>query len=226
MKIAVMQPYFFPYIGYFQLINYADAFVNLDHVSFMKSSYMTRNKLRNDTPINIGVLNGSQNRSCIEVYIDKNDYLLRKFRRKLEINYGNSLFYKTVLEEVILPWMEFIESEDGISISRANVFSIKLIMKYLNINTEFIDSSLGLTHNKSAQGQIDIVKHFEGDVYVNPVGGKVLYSKEFFEKSGLELRFLEMNQNAIENANLSILHHLFVCEKEHIAMTLNNFKLI
>ena len=47
MKIGIMQPYFFPYIGYFQLINEVDVYVNLDHVSFMKRSYMTRNTLKN-----------------------------------------------------------------------------------------------------------------------------------------------------------------------------------
>ena len=48
MKIGVMQPYFFPYLGYFQLINEVDVYVNLDHVSFMKRSYMTRNILKNN----------------------------------------------------------------------------------------------------------------------------------------------------------------------------------
>ena len=53
MKIGVMQPYFFPYLGYFQLINEVDVYVNLDHVSFMKRSYMTRNTLKNNVAINI-----------------------------------------------------------------------------------------------------------------------------------------------------------------------------
>lgn len=44
-----MEPYFFPYLGYFQLISAVDTYVNLDHVSFMKRSYMTRNKLKNQS---------------------------------------------------------------------------------------------------------------------------------------------------------------------------------
>jgi hypothetical protein len=49
MKVGIMQPYFFPYFGYFQLINEVDVYVNLDHVSFMKRSFMTRNKIKNET---------------------------------------------------------------------------------------------------------------------------------------------------------------------------------
>ena len=47
MRVGIMQPYFFPYIGYFQLIDAVDIYVNLDHVSFMKRSYMTRNSIKN-----------------------------------------------------------------------------------------------------------------------------------------------------------------------------------
>ena len=53
--IGIMQPYFFPYIGYFQLIQSVDSYVNLDHVAFMKRSYMTRNVLKNEIPISIPV---------------------------------------------------------------------------------------------------------------------------------------------------------------------------
>ena len=69
MKIGIMQPYFFPYIGYFQLMQEVDLYVNLEHVSFMKRSYMTRNTIKNNTPINIPVSNGSQNKTCIEVKV-------------------------------------------------------------------------------------------------------------------------------------------------------------
>lgn len=54
-SVAIMQPYFFPYLGYFQLIDSVDVYVNLDHVSFMKRSYMTRNVLKNDTAIQVRV---------------------------------------------------------------------------------------------------------------------------------------------------------------------------
>lgn len=226
MKIAVMQPYFFPYLGYFQLINYADVFVNLDHVSFMKSSYMTRNTIKNNTPINIGVLKASQNKRCKDVLIDPNEFWIGKFKRKLELNYGNSEYFNLVYDEIIGPWTEFIVSENRPSISMANSVSTLLVMRYLGITTKYIDSSEGVTDNKSARGQIDIVKHFGGETYVNPVGGKHLYQRDYFLDLGLNLEFLEMEKTHIDEPNLSILHHLCTRERQLVQQSLKNYKIL
>ena len=83
-----MQPYFFPYIGYFQLIDAVDIYVNLDHVSFMKSSYMTRNTLKNNTPFNIPCIGGSQNKKCTEVMVQADKQWFGKFYKTLEHLYG------------------------------------------------------------------------------------------------------------------------------------------
>ena len=82
MKIGIMQPYFFPYIGYFQLIHAVDTYIVLDHVAFMKRSYMTRNTLKNNTPINIPVSGGSQNKSCREVTVLADEKWFNTFKFK------------------------------------------------------------------------------------------------------------------------------------------------
>lgn len=226
MKIAVMQPYFFPYLGYFQLINHVDIFVNLDHVSFMKASYMTRNILKNNTPINIGVFKASQNKKCNEVLIDPNEFWIGKFERKLELNYGKSKSYSIVIEDIVKPWIDFIRTEQKPSISSSNSFITQSIMKYLGITTEFIESSDGVTLNKSAMGQIDLVKHFGGITYVNPVGGRHLYTKDYFLELGLGLEFLEMDKMSIDSPSLSILHHLFTCDKNVVQQALNGYRVL
>ena len=226
MKIAVMQPYFFPYLGYFQLINYADIFVNLDHVSFMKGSYMTRNTLKNNIPINIGVIRASQNKSCKETYVDQSEYWISKFQRKIELNYKKSPFFDGVSELILNPWIEFLKSREMMSISAVNRFSTQRIMEYLDISTQYIDSSDGLTHNQSAQGQIDIVKYFNGSTYINPIGGKELYKKSYFQEFNLGLEFVEMNQNSLPDSNLSILHHLFTQQKKVVQHALNTYKIV
>ena len=81
MRVAIMQPYFFPYLGYFQLIDAVDVYVNLDHVSFMKRSYMTRNQIKNNTTINIPVSGGSQNKTCLEVNALTDEKWFIKFER-------------------------------------------------------------------------------------------------------------------------------------------------
>jgi hypothetical protein len=121
MKIGVMQPYFFPYIGYFQLINAVDVYVNLDHVSFMKRSYMVRNTLKNNTPINIPVLDGSQNKTCAEVNASADEKWFKKFERTLELLYKKDNNDQIILDEIILPWKNSILSINRpISISEFN----------------------------------------------------------------------------------------------------------
>ena len=85
MKVGIMQPYFSPYFGYFQLIGAVDTYVNLDHVSFMKRSYMTRNRIKDETPINIPVYEGSQNKKCSEIFVNFESQYLDKFKKKKEV---------------------------------------------------------------------------------------------------------------------------------------------
>ena len=70
MKIAVMQPYFMPYLGYFQLIEAVDVWVNMDHVSFQKGSYMNRNVVAEGAAIRVPLLGASQNKNTRETAID------------------------------------------------------------------------------------------------------------------------------------------------------------
>ena len=91
MRVGIMQPYFFPYLGYFQLIKEVDVYVNLDHVSFMKRSYMTRNNLKDNTPINLVLNNASQNRKCNEVMVNFENNYINKFKKTLHHLYNKSL---------------------------------------------------------------------------------------------------------------------------------------
>ena len=85
-----MQPYFFPYIGYFQLIHCVNTYVNLDHVSFMKRSYMTRNILKNNTPINVNVWGASQNKKCNEIlYYFTIEIAINEFFYQKQLTFGD-----------------------------------------------------------------------------------------------------------------------------------------
>ena len=96
--VGIMQPYFFPYIGYFQLIHCVDTYVNLDHVSFMKRSYMTRNTLKNNTTININVWKASQNKKCNEIYVNFENNYIPKFLKTLENLYSKESHYETIFK--------------------------------------------------------------------------------------------------------------------------------
>jgi hypothetical protein len=226
MKIGIMQPYFFPYIGYFQLIEAVDVYVNLEHVSFMKRSYMTRNQLKNNTNINIPVLGGSQNKTCLEVEVLVDKKWFTKFEKTLETLYKKEPYYNIILDEIIQIWKEnIININRPVSISECNFSSIYYICNYLDIKPKFY-SSQGITDKKKNEGLQEIVKYYNGDTYINAIGGQKLYSKENFASQGIDLKFIQMGDIKIDNPYMSILDLLFRYSKEHIQEQIKNCTLI
>lgn len=217
-----MQPYFFPYIGYFQLIHCVDTYVNLDHVSFMKRSYMTRNTLKNNTTINVNVWKASQNKKCNEIYVNFENNYIPKFLKTLENLYSKESHYKTILNEIILP--EFIDRK--ITISKFNLNLIKRICNYLDIKTKIIDTSENLTKLKKGEGLKEITKHFNSKSYINAIGGQSLYNKEDFKNDNIQLNFIEMGNIVFDNKYTSILDLLFRYNKEYIKEEITKYKLI
>jgi hypothetical protein len=226
MRVGIMQPYFFPYIGYFQLIDAVDIYVNLDHVSFMKRSYMTRNSIKNNIPINIPVSGGSQNKTCKEVTVLADNKWWDTFEKTLAGAYKKEPQCQVVLDEVLLPWKNNICTLDRpISISEFNFLSIYFICKYLDINARFYSSD-GLTTRKKNEGLQDITKYFNGTTYINAIGGQALYNKEDFASQDIDLYFLKMGDIEFENPYSSILDLLFTYPKEHIQQQLKKYTLI
>jgi len=222
MKIGIMQPYFFPYIGYFQLIHCVNTYVNLDHVSFMKRSYMTRNILKNNTPINVNVWGASQNKKCNEIYVNFENNYIFNFLKTLKNLYSKESNYNIILNDIILP--EFINRE--VTISEFNLNLIKRICNYLDIQTKIINTSNGLTTLKKEEGLKSITKQFGSNVYINAIGGQSLYNKEDFKNDNIELNFIKMGDVDFDNKNSSILDLLFRYDKSHIQKQIVNYKLI
>jgi len=215
-----MQPYFFPYLGYFQLIHSVDKYVNLDHVSFMKRSYMTRNILKNEQ-INVCVYGASQNKKCNEIFVNFENNFNKKFFLKLQHLYSKSTYYEQTIS-IIKPLFE----EKNISISEFNLNIIKSICDFLDIKTQIISTSSGLTDLKKGEGLKDITLKLGGDQYVNAIGGQKLYNKEDFRLSKIDLSFIEMGDINIENRYSSILDILFNYPKEHIKKEITKYNLI
>lgn len=222
MKVGIMQPYFFPYFGYFQLISAVDTYVNLDHVSFMKRSYMTRNKIKGETPINIPVQGGSQNKKCSEIFVTLETQYIDKFKKKIYYLYGKNPLYDEINQGIIEPCFQ----EGVITISEFNLRIIKKICEYLEIETKIVDTSEGLTDRKKEEGLKEIVKKEGGSVYLNAIGGRKLYSKEDFKSNGIDLYFIEMGEVKFDNPYSSILDLLYTYDQKHLKEELKNYKLV
>jgi hypothetical protein len=222
MIIGVMQPYFFPYIGYFQLIDAVDIYVNLDHVSFMKASYMTRNTLKNNTNISVPVIGGSQNKKCNEVIVKSDDKFIINFPKTIHHLYSKEKNYKDIIQQIFTTDINSL----GYSISQINLFYVKKICEYLDIKTKIINSSEDLTIRKKNEGLQDIIKYFKGDTYINAIGGQKLYTKDDFASQNIDLKFIKMGNIKFDNPYSSILDLLFRYDKEYIKTELKNYTLI
>lgn len=222
MKIGIMQPYFFPHIAYFQLISAVDIYVNLDHVSFMKRSYMVRNRVKNNVPININVKASSQNKACTDVMADTSNKYIDKFIRTMSFLYGKQLNYELIMKEIIEPNFKVTDK----TISQFNLDIIKSICNFLDIKTKIIDSSHNITDKKKGDGLIDIANKNRASVYINSIGGIALYDKKYFKEFGIDLLFLKSKDLEFKDNTISILDLLFMYNRDDIINQINNYELI
>lgn len=189
MKVAIMQPYFLPYIGYFQLLNYVDKFVIYDDIQYTKKGWINRNRIRTGDMITIPIKKASD-------YLDIQDRFLSddwsKQRKKLE----NKIYSCYIKSENYSEGSSLLESI--LHFQEKNLFkfifnSINTVNNYLNIHTEIIkSSSLKRSRELKAQDSVlQICKMLEADTYVNLTGGRDLYCKNYFEANNVELKFIE-----------------------------------
>lgn len=193
MKIALMQPYFMPYIGYFQLINSVDLFILCDNMQYTKRGWFNRNRLLNngkDFPFTIPLSkNNSSYINVDQISLAKNSIKERsKILKQITCFYKNAPFYEQNYPIIRRP---FLRDEDNLF--RFNYSAIIDLTKSLNIKTDImICSKLKIDHSLKAQDRIiEACKYLGADTYINSFGGKDLYSEEFFKKNGIELKFIK-----------------------------------
>lgn len=230
-KVAVMQPYLFPYIGYFQLINACDCFINFDDVKYIKKGWINKNYiLSNSKPLlfSMPLEKASQNKSIREINICDDPNWKRKFLLTLQFSYEKAEYYK-----IIIKLIKDILNFENRNLSEFLLNSIKKISDYLSVSTEIIDSSSVFKNSdlKSEKRIIDICRQCEADEYINPIGGVELYSKQAFESEGIKLNFLKSGSITYRQfgnkfiENLSIIDILMLNNKRKIREFLNTYEL-
>ena len=232
MKIGIMQPYFFPYIGYWQLLNAVDKYVIYDDVNYIKGGWINRNRIlinKEAKYFNVKLNGASPNKLINEVEISNDNIWQKKLLKTVEENYKKAPFFKEVF-----PIIEKIIENDEKNLAKYLEFSIKEICKYLDIKTELILSS-DLKKDNSLKGKdkvIAICKELKGIEYYNAIGGQELYSFEEFKSNGIELKFLkteEINYQQFSNEFVPYLSSLDVMmfnSKEKVKEFLNNYSLV
>lgn len=191
MKVAIMQPYLFPYIGYWQLINAVDRFVLLDDVNYIVRGYINRNSiLINGEPhkFAIPIQKASQNRLIKDTKLNFQETDKKKFITMIDNAYKKAPYYQDVMP--LIEKIIFHEEEDLTAYINK---SIEVIGEYLDICTDICRSSQ-IQKDISLKAQeriVEICKKLQADVYINPCGGRELYVHERFEEEGIQLFFLD-----------------------------------
>lgn len=225
-----MQPYFMPYIGYWQRIKAVDIHVLYDDVQYIKGGWINRNRIilqHQVHNINVPLIGASPNKRINEVVVDNRALLQKKLLKTLEQAYCKAEFFNEAMS-VLGP---IITSEES-NLAKYLANEIREICRYLGINTKLLCSS-ELNKDNSLKGQekvIEICRLLQGKEYINASTGEHLYSREDFKNSGLCLKFIK-DQSTVHYPqsvkdfipSLSIIDVMMNCSREKITELLDDY---
>lgn len=190
MKIflAANQPYFLPYLGYFQLINAVEKFLLLDNFQYEKGGWINRNRIMRDGKVHyitIPLHHTSPHRLIKELNLLTTPYHLT---RSIE-----SAYRKTEQFNKVYPLIEAMLNYPDRRLNYFLLNSLQIVCDYLGISTPLILNSerKDETSLKGEERVIHLCKSMGADTYINAFGGQELYSKERFAQEGIELRFIK-----------------------------------
>jgi hypothetical protein len=194
MKLGIMQPYFFPYIGYLQLLNAVDKFVIYDDVNYINKGWINRNNiLVNGKPnlFTIPLSEVSQNKKINEISISTNTKWTISFLKTIEHSYKKAPyfcdFFPVIKESIMSPKVNLSEYVHD---------SIINVCRYLKIDTQIISSSSKYENAeiKSSDRILDICIKENASDYINAIGGMELYNRKEFLDHGIRLSFLKTSE--------------------------------
>lgn len=243
LTLGIMQPYFFPYLGYFQLIAAADKLVLYDNCQFIKGGWVNRNRLLQHNGsvhyITVPLKRHSHKALISEVRIYDGIDWRKSILANIRQNYSKADFFKD-----IYPVVESVLMHNYETISQLNIASISEICRIIGINTEIVFS---IDRYKSVEEEVEkseydckpmvkrilsICKIERADHYLNAIGGTKLYSQEFFASNGIKLEFVKTNDISYTQMNdefvpnLSILDVLMNAGAERTKMLLGEYSLV
>ena len=232
MKISVMQPYFFPYLGYLQMFNAADKFVLLDDVNFIMRGYINRNSILINGKANLFTIpldKPSQNKLIMDTKLNFDSKSKENFLKTLTLAYKKAPYFNDVY-----PIMEDIINNPEADLTLFIKYSFEKIKEYLGLNTEILLSSeIEKDNSLKAQDRIiEINKKLNATMYINAIGGQELYNRDDFKKVDIELKFIKMKEIEYKQfknefvPNLSFIDVLMFNSIEEVHKLLGEYELI
>lgn len=235
MKIGIMQPYFFPYIGYFSLINYVDEFVFFDTPQYISHGWINRNRVlqQDGLPhyIIVPIQKAPRETAINRIKISENERWIEKIFAQLSAYKKKAPFYKETVEFL----HNVLESDTWTSIAELNIKTTKAVCDYIGISTVFsVFSDMAINIDAVCapdEWALNITKAMRGEIYVNPPGGESFFDRRKYDASGIELLFLKSNlppyiqRIGRFEPGLSIIDVMMFNDKEQIQWMLNDYTL-
>jgi len=192
-KLAIMQPYFFPYLGYWQLMQAVNRFVIYDDVNYIKGGWINRNRFLVNGKVvflTIPLQQASPFKRICDTHLltshDWRDQLLKT----IDMAYHKAPYFTEVF-----PVVEKIIHHDTVSLSSYLAHQLQTLAAFMGIRTEFVTSSRRYNNNAlSGQARIlDICRREGAQTYINAPGGRALYDVSTFRDAGINLCFITMH---------------------------------
>jgi hypothetical protein len=235
MKLAIMQPYFFPYLGYFGLIKHSDRFIIFEIVQFMRHGWIERNRILKVGEgwqyIRAPLAKHSQKTAIKEVRINNNELWQNKILQQLVHYKHRSPYYKEVIG-----FLENALSFKTDSITELNAHLLAETCKYIGISfCREIFSEMNIAIEKASAADewaINICKALAADTYINPPGGMDIFDRGKYVRANINLQFLKVNLKpykqwggTFEKA-LSIIDVMMFNKPEEIQAMLDDYQIL
>lgn len=237
MTLAIMQPYFLPYIGYMQLMSAVDTFVLYDDVAFINRGWINRNRLLingQEYLFTVPLKDASQNKRINEVSLADDPKWRGKLLKTVEQGYRKAPHYGTVM-----PLTEKIVNFATDSIADLVHNSLIELNQYLGLTTRLVASSSVYDNGqlKAQERILDICQQEGATRYINPIGGMELYDKPTFAQADIELNFIQAKRVDYPQMNrtggpnnfipwLSVLDALMFCDVPTVQAMLGEYELV
>jgi len=233
VKLGIMQPYIFPYSGYFQLMNLVDLYVVWDNIQYTKKGWINRNRM---------LLNGKPELFTVPLKKDS-DYLdivdrelsdswpIESFKL---LNKIKTAYHKAPMFNDVYPLIARCISYNDTNLFNFIVHSLHEVGDYLDITTPLITSStIDIDHSlKSDKKVMAVCKALGADHYINPIGGVELYNKDEFKDNGLDLNFCKAKPIEYKQFNngfvpwLSIMDCMMFNTRDQLQIMLKEYTLV
>lgn len=237
MKLGIMQPYFYPYLGYFSLIKHTDNWIVFDPVQYIERGWVNRNRIIHPTKpeatyITVPVRKHSRDILIKDILIDTNSPFQEHILGQMEAAYKKRApYYRQVMS-----MLEETFSQRFTDIVSLNIYAMEQVCNYLNIPFKYdVFSQMNLDiDDVGAPGEwaLNISSAVGATEYINPPGGIGLFDAKKFRKKNIELSFLKIHLTPYNQRKssfiegLSILDAMMFCDPVQLNKMLDNFEII